>query len=75
MVPDAVRKVIDEVRQWPTEQQIELTRALERLTWRERWQRIEDRAKRQADEQPITEKEIDSAVRKVRRKSPLPRRS
>jgi hypothetical protein len=75
MVADAVKRILDEVQGWPTEQQIELARAIDRLTWRLRWQAIEDEAKRQAREHPITENEIEEAVLEVRRDRPLPRRS
>ena len=75
MTSDALVRTIDQVRKLPIEEQIEVARAIGRLTWRERWQAIEDKVSARAAKDPITDAEIDEVVREVRREKPLHRRS
>ena len=75
MTSDALVRTIDQVRKLPIEEQIEVARAIGRLTWRERWQAIEDKVSARAAKDPITDAEIDEIVREVRREKPLHRRS
>ncbi len=75
MASDSLTRIVDQVRELPIEEQIEVARAIDRLTWRERWQAIEDKVSARAARDPITDAEIDEVVREVRREKPLHRRS
>jgi len=74
MPATVVQEIVDKVRQLPLEQRIAVARAVDRLTWRERWQAIEDRVSQRAELNPITDDEIDEIVRDVRRQKPLHQR-
>jgi hypothetical protein len=75
MSSSVLEQIIDQVRQLPVEQQIEVARAIDQLTWRERWQAVEDRVSQRTKQETITDEEIDEIVREVRREKPLHQRS
>jgi len=71
MSADPLERIMDQVRELPVADQIEVARAIDRLTWRERWQAIQDDVSRRVERDPITDDEIDEIVRDVRREKPL----
>ena len=75
MAAAVVENVLEQVKSWPAEERIELVTELNRLTAGERWDAIGRRVHQRSLRHPLTDEEIDEAVREVRRERPLHLRS
>jgi Mg/Co/Ni transporter MgtE len=71
----SVEVVLADVQSWPREQRLELVRSLNRATACERMDEVAQRVRKRALAHPLTDDEIDAAVREVRRERPLHLRS
>ncbi len=77
MSAQQVQEIIERVKALPLEDQIEVSKAIDRFTWAQRFRQICERieARVEASGETISDEEIDEIVRQVRRERRLSKQS
>lgn len=69
----SVKTIIDQFKALPADQQFDVAKTIDRLTWSKRWAEI--CARIAATKRNLTEEQIDAMVQATRREKPFSERS
>jgi endonuclease III len=71
-----VDEIVARVKALPSDEQLEVARAIDRLTWTKRWRSVCERIEQAGRSASLpSDEQIDQAVRQVRQERPLSERS
>ncbi|HKQ48691.1 MAG TPA: hypothetical protein VJZ71_11530 [Phycisphaerae bacterium] len=70
------QSIVDQVKALPPDEQLRVAEAIDKFTWAQRWRRVCERIEaRVRSTNPMSDDQVDEAVREVRKEKSLSDRS